>query len=142
MVILAFGAFLGAIRRKGAALGGARAADAEKIEFSARDIFAAVARYRHLQAIIAITLLTFIVDELVDFQFQAMAKHGFRGDQVTAFFGGFFVYLNLVSLALQLLPSPPRWCAASASAARSRSCRCRSRSRRSARRLYRASLPP
>lgn len=102
MVILAFGAFLGAIRRKGAALGGARAADAEKIEFSARDIFAAVGRHRHLQAIIAITLLTFIVDELVDFQFQAMAKHSFRGDQLTAFFGGFFVYLNLVSLALQL----------------------------------------
>ena len=102
LVVLAFGAFLGAVRQRGAALAGARAVDAEKIEFSPRDIFAAVARYRHLQVIIAITLLTFVVDELVDFQFQAMAKHSFRGDQLTAFFGSFYVYLNLVSLVLQL----------------------------------------
>lgn len=102
MVLLAFGAFLGAVRQRGESLLRARAADAEKLEFSARDIFAAVARYRHLQVIIAIILLTFIVDELVDFQFQAMAKHRFRGDQLTAFFGGFYVYLNLISLVLQL----------------------------------------
>src|SRR5258708_16491502 len=31
-----------------------------------------------------------------------MAKHRFRGDQLTAFFGGFYVYLNLISLVLQL----------------------------------------
>jgi AAA family ATP:ADP antiporter len=102
MVILAFGAFLGAVRQRGESLLGARAADAEKLEFSARDIFSAVARYRHLQVIIMIILLTFIVDELVDFQFQAMAKHRFQGDHLTAFFGGFYVYLNLVSLVLQL----------------------------------------
>jgi len=102
MVLLAFGAFLGAVRQRGEPLVRARAADAEKLEFSARDIFSAVARYRHLQVIIAIILLTFIVDELVDFQFQAMAKHRFRGDQLTAFFGGFYVYLNLISLVLQL----------------------------------------
>jgi ATP:ADP antiporter, AAA family len=102
LVIVAFGAFLGAVRQRGAVLAGARAVDTEKIEFSPRDIFAAVGRYRHLQVIIAITLLTFVVDELVDFQFQAVAKHTFRGDQLTAFFGGFYVYLNLVSLVLQL----------------------------------------
>ena len=102
MVLLAFGAFLGAVRQRGESLVRARAAEAEKLEFSARDIFAAVTRYRHLQVIIAIILLTFIVDELVDFQFQAMAKHRFRGDQLTAFFGGFYVYLNLISLVLQL----------------------------------------
>ena len=49
-----------------------------------------------------ITLLTFIVDELVDFQFQAVAKRTFHGDQLTAFFASFFVYLNLISLVLQL----------------------------------------
>ena len=102
MVLLAFGAFLGAVRQCAEPMVRARAADAEKLEFSARDIFSAVARYRHLQVIIAIILLTFIVDELVDFQFQAMAKHRFRGDQLTAFFGGFYVYLNLISLVLQL----------------------------------------
>jgi AAA family ATP:ADP antiporter len=102
MVLLAFAAFLGAVRQRGEPLIRARAADAEKLEFSARDIFSAVARYRHLQVIIAIILLTFIVDELVDFQFQAMAKQRFHGDQLTAFFGGFYVYLNLISLVLQL----------------------------------------
>src|SRR5207249_6515984 len=102
MVLLAFGAFLGAVRQRGESLGRAGAAEAEKLEFSARGLFAALTRYRHLQVIIAIILLTFLVDELVDFQFQAMAKHRFRGDQLTAFFGGFYVYLNLISLVLQL----------------------------------------
>jgi ATP:ADP antiporter, AAA family len=102
MVILAYLAFLGAIKERGVSIAGARAVESEKVEFSARDIFAAVARYRHLQVIIGILLLTFIVDELVDFPFQAMAKRTYRGDQLTAFFGGFNVYLNLVSLVLQL----------------------------------------
>jgi len=102
MVALAYGAFLGAVRQRGTSLAGARAADTDKLAFSARDIFAAVGRYRHLQVIIAIMLLTFVVDEMVDFQFQAMAKHAFKGDQLTAFFGGFYVYLNIVSLVLQL----------------------------------------
>ncbi|HKW98326.1 MAG TPA: Npt1/Npt2 family nucleotide transporter [Bryobacteraceae bacterium] len=102
MVIGAYGAFLGAVRQKGVNLAGARAADTEKLEFSPRDIFAAVGRYRHLQVIIAILLLTFIVDELVDFQFQAMAKRTYAGDHLTAFFGGFYVYLNVISLLLQL----------------------------------------
>jgi AAA family ATP:ADP antiporter len=102
IVALAFGAFLGAIRQGGRTLSGARAADAEKQEFSARDIFASIARSRHLQLIIAITLLTFIVDELVDFQFQLFAKRSYHGDQLTAFFASFFVYLNLISLVLQL----------------------------------------
>ena len=102
IVALAFGAFLGAIRQSGVSLTGARAADTEKQEFSARDIFASIARNRHIQLIIVITLLTFIVDELVDFQFQLQAKRSFHGDQLTAFFASFFVYLNLISLALQL----------------------------------------
>jgi AAA family ATP:ADP antiporter len=102
IVALAFGAFLGAIRQSKGSLTGARAADTEKQEFSPRDIFASIARNRHLQLIIAITLLTFIVDELVDFQFQAVAKRSFHGDQLTAFIASFFVYLNLISLVLQL----------------------------------------
>ena len=102
IVALAFGAFLGAIRQSSVSLTGARAADTEKQEFSARDIFASIARNRHIQLIIVITLLTFIVDELVDFQFQAMAKRSFRGDHLTAFIASFFVYLNLISLVLQL----------------------------------------
>ena len=102
IVAAAFGAFLGAMRQGGAALTGARAADTEKQEFSPRDIFASIGRSRHLQLIIAITLLTFIVDELVDFQFQLFAKRTFHGDQLTAFFATFFVYLNLISLVLQL----------------------------------------
>ena len=102
IVVLAFGAFLGAIRQSGVSLTGARAADSEKQEFSPRDIFASIARNRHIQLIIAITLFTFIVDELVDFQFQNFAKRSFHGDQLTAFFASFFVYLNLISLILQL----------------------------------------
>ncbi|HVP48224.1 MAG TPA: Npt1/Npt2 family nucleotide transporter [Bryobacteraceae bacterium] len=102
IVALAFGAFLGAIRQAGDSLSGARAADTEKQEFSPRDIFASIGRSRHLQLIIAITLLTFIVDELVDFQFQLFARRSFRGNDLTAFFATFFVYLNLISLVLQL----------------------------------------
>lgn len=102
MVVLAFAAFLGGTRQRRATLAGARGAETERASFSARDILAAVRRYRHLQVIIAIILLTFIVDELVDFQFQAVAKHTYRGDHLTAFFGGFYMYLNLVSLVLQL----------------------------------------
>ena len=102
IVALAFGAFLGAIRQSGGSLTGARAADTEKQEFSARDIFASIARNRHIQLIIVITLLTFIVDELVDFQFQFQAKRSFHGDHLTAFYASFFLYLNLISLVLQL----------------------------------------
>jgi AAA family ATP:ADP antiporter len=102
MVVLAFAAFLCATRQRRASLAGARAAGTEDVSFSASDILAAVGRYRHLQVIIAIILITFIVDELVDFQFQAVAKHTYRGDHLTAFFGGFYMYLNAISLVLQL----------------------------------------
>ncbi|MBI1792108.1 MAG: HEAT repeat domain-containing protein [Acidobacteria bacterium] len=99
MVILAYVAFRLAAREKG--LAGAKGAKAKEIEFSLRDISTAIGRYRHLQVIIGIILVTFIVDELVDFQFQAMAKRSYRGDQLTAFFGGFYAWLSAVSFVLQ-----------------------------------------
>lgn len=101
MVILAYIAFLSAVRRSRESIASAKAAKAEKTEFSARDIFTSIGRYRHLQVIIAIILLTFIVDEMVDFQFQAMAKQIYRGNQLTAFFGSFYLYLNIIALVLQ-----------------------------------------
>lgn len=101
MVVFAYIAFLFTVRQSRESIASAKAGKAERTEFSARDIFISIGRYPHLQIIIAIILLTFIVDELVDFQFQAMAKHIYRGNQLTAFFGSFYLYLNIIALLLQ-----------------------------------------
>ena len=104
MTILAYGAFLLAAAQKGVSLAGARAAESEHADFSLGDITRDIVRSRHLQVIIAMMAMTFIVDVLINYQFQAMAKARYRGDALTVFFGSFYgLYLNLVEFVVQFL---------------------------------------
>ena len=102
LVVLAYCAFLVVVRQKGVSLVAARGAESEVEEFQFRDILLAIGRHKHLQVIIGIITVTFIVDVTIEYQFNAMAKLAYKGDQLTAFLGNFYgVYLNLITLALQ-----------------------------------------
>jgi AAA family ATP:ADP antiporter len=102
VVLLSYGACVLAIRAAGASLAGAKAAE-EQDDFSFGEIVGAIRRTRHLQVIIAIITITFIVDVLVEFQFSAMAKQSFKGRDLTAFLGNFYgFWLNLVTFVFQL----------------------------------------
>lgn len=80
----------------------ARAVQEEEAHFSLLDIGTDIARYRHLQVIVGIVLATFIVDVMVEYQFQAFAKAQYKGSDLTAFMGSFNgVYLNLVNFVFQ-----------------------------------------
>ena len=47
--------------------------------------------------------MQFMVDTLIDYQFQYMAKAAYKGDALTAFLGRFYGrYLNITELVLQL----------------------------------------
>ena len=85
---LAYLAFLGAIRQRGVNIEGAKAAEDEE-EFSIKDITQGISRHRHLQVIIAIIMLTYIVDVTVEFQFNAMVKGQYDESQreLVAFLG-------------------------------------------------------
>lgn len=100
MVVFAYGAFRLAARHAAADLSRARGAR-QQTPFSSRELFRSIASHRHLQIIIAVILLTFIVDELVDFQFQAIAQRLYRGEVLTAFQARYFLYLNSACLLLQ-----------------------------------------
>jgi ATP/ADP translocase len=104
MVALAYAAFRCATAQKRASLGGAKGAEGEGAQFTLQDVVASIGRSRHLQLIVGIITLTFIVGVLVEFQFQAMASLRYKGDQLAAFFGTFQgIYQNLVSVPLQFL---------------------------------------
>src|SRR5262249_5890157 len=68
-----------------------RAHGAETHEgFSIRDILKDVKHYSHLQVIVGIVIMTFIVDVMVEYQFQAFAKERFTTEHdLTAFMGSF-----------------------------------------------------
>ena len=103
LVILAWFAFLAVMKQQGAKLKEARGAEEEET-FSFKDITNAISRYRHLQVIILIIALTYIVDVTIEFQFNAMAKERYEGDQraLTAFLGSFYgLWLNLITFVLQ-----------------------------------------
>ncbi len=103
MVGMSYLAFLVVLRQKGVRLTGAKAAEAEDAEFEFADIVKAIGANRHLQVIMGIITLTFIVDVLVEFQFSAMAKASYTTEAaLTAFLGSFYgIYLNLVTFVLQ-----------------------------------------
>lgn len=108
LVMLAYAAFRAIIAVKGVDLSGARAAQDASESFCFREIPAAIRRHRHLQVIIWIMLLMFMVDSMLDYQFSAMAKKAYRGDQLTAFLGGFYGrYLNFLSFGLQFFLTVP-----------------------------------
>ncbi len=102
MVIFSYLALLGVARQPGVDLANAKAAESEE-DFSFGDILDGIRKHRHLQVIMGIITLTFIVDVMVEYQFSAMAKASFtsKGD-LTAFLGSFYgLYLNLVTFAMQ-----------------------------------------
>jgi ATP/ADP translocase/HEAT repeat protein len=103
MVILSYLSFLAVARQPGVSLAGAKAADEEEAEFHFSDIVGAIGQYRHLQVIIGIITITYIVDVLVEYQFSAMAKATYTSkEQLTAFLGSFYgLYLNLITFFLQ-----------------------------------------
>jgi ATP/ADP translocase len=102
LVILAYIAFKVAAAQKGVSLATARAGDDEEADFSMHDMVRDVVSNRHLQVIVGIMLMMFIVDSLVDFQMQVMAKSAFEGEDLTAFLGRFYgTYLNLTEFIFQ-----------------------------------------
>lgn len=101
MVVLAYVAFRCALLGGAGTVGTAHAATEE--EFSFVEVGRDLRRTRHLQVIIGIMVVTYVVDVLVEYQFQAMAKVSFHGDALTAFFGQFYgLYLNLAEIVFQL----------------------------------------
>ncbi|MBI3680191.1 MAG: hypothetical protein HY235_07310 [Acidobacteria bacterium] len=103
MVLFAYGAFLAVERQPGVSLAGAKAAEDEEADFHFADIVGAIRQHRHLQVIIGIILLTYLVDVLVEFQFSAVAKQAYKSkEELTAFLGSFYgLYLNLITFAFQ-----------------------------------------
>ena len=102
MVILAFGALMLLASLKNVNLRAAKGAESEeKFEFT--DILAGIQKHRHLQVIMGIITLMFIVDVMIDYQFSALAKLAYpKKEELTAFLGSFFgVYLTLVTFVMQ-----------------------------------------
>lgn len=103
MVILAYVSFRVAIWKSGASLQQARAARQEETDFSFSGMLRDIGRVRHLQIIVGIMVVMYLVDTLVEYQFQAMARTGYTGDRLTAFFGQFYgIWLNGVEFLFQL----------------------------------------
>ncbi|HEY1341164.1 MAG TPA: Npt1/Npt2 family nucleotide transporter [Bryobacteraceae bacterium] len=103
MVILAYIAFRVAASQSHAALAGARGAEKAETDFSFTGMIGDIFRTRHLQVIVAIMVMMYLVDTMVEYQFQVMAAAGHKGDQLTAFFGKFYgLYLNLAEFVFQL----------------------------------------
>ena len=104
LVVLAYLSFRLAIRSAPAELHHARAGDKKETEFSFGGIVRDISHLRHLQTIIAIMVVMYLVDTLVEYQFQVSARTSYKGDHLTAFFGQFYgLYLNVTEFALQLL---------------------------------------
>ncbi|MCZ2079055.1 MAG: hypothetical protein LC130_29155 [Bryobacterales bacterium] len=104
MVLLAYVAYRLAISQSGVSLAGAKAAGDEEADFSVTEVTVAMRRYRHLQVIMGIIAITFIVDVMIEYQFNVMAKLTFTDkENLTAFFGSFYgIYLNLATFVFQL----------------------------------------
>lgn len=100
-VMLAYAAFLAVTAQKGVSIAGARAAEAEQEGFSTLDIFRAVGGHRHLQVIAAIVVITYIVDQLVDFQLQAVGEKHYSGKEYTVFYSKVQLYQNIITFVLQ-----------------------------------------
>jgi AAA family ATP:ADP antiporter len=102
-VLLSYAAYLLIVNQPGVAISAVKAASEEEADFRFTDILTAIGHYRHLQVIIGIISLTYIVDVLVEYQFSAMAKASYTSKEaLTAFLGSFFgLYLNLLTFFLQ-----------------------------------------
>jgi AAA family ATP:ADP antiporter len=99
---LAYLAFVGVMTRPGVSLSEARGAEEEET-FTLKELGGYIHRYKHLQVIMAVITLTYMVDVTVEFQFNATAKEAYpdRTD-LTAFLGVFYGrYLNFVTFFFQ-----------------------------------------
>ena len=67
-------------RKSSKAVKEARAAHEEETEFSFGGMFRDIGRTRHLQVIVGIMVAMYLVDTLVEYQFQVSAKSGYTGD--------------------------------------------------------------
>lgn len=106
--VILFGAwsmFLAAISQSGVSLAGAAAAEDESEGFSFGDIVSAVRSHRHLQVIVGIISLTYIVDVMVEYQWNAMANQAYKNTSELAAYMATFqgLYTNIASFLLFLL---------------------------------------
>jgi len=101
LVVLGYAAFRLMLAQKGVSLKRARAAEAEEAQAHLADMFRAIGRHRHLQVIMGIITLIFVVDVLVDYQYNYAAK-ALMGGQISAFLANFNLYSGLLALALQV----------------------------------------
>ncbi|MCX6628161.1 MAG: hypothetical protein NTW28_11105 [Candidatus Solibacter sp.] len=103
MVLLSYGFVRAVAAQKNVKVASARAAG-EVEDFAFADIVNGIRRHRHLQVIMAIITITFVVDVMVEFQFSALAKATYHSKaDLTAFLGSFYgVYLNLTTFVMQL----------------------------------------
>ncbi|MFH1809837.1 MAG: Npt1/Npt2 family nucleotide transporter [Pseudomonadota bacterium] len=60
-----------------------------------------VFKSKHLQIVAAITAITFVSTQFIDFAFKSIARDHFRGDELTTFFSEFFLYTGLLGAAIQ-----------------------------------------
>jgi ATP/ADP translocase len=103
MVVLAYVAYRLATARSARTVKEARAAHEEETDFTFGGMVSDIVHSRHLQVIVGIMVVMYLVDTIVEFQFQVTASQGHRGDDLTAFFGRFYgLYLNLVEFVFQL----------------------------------------
>jgi ATP/ADP translocase/HEAT repeat protein len=103
MVIIAYLFFRLATSQSKSAVREARAAEKEETDFSFSGMVRDIAHTRHLQVIVGLMTAMYMVDTLVDYQFQATAASNLKGDNLTAFFGKFYgLYLNLTEFFFQL----------------------------------------
>ena len=102
LVVLAYGFLRVVAAQKNVNLSAARAGAADE-DFAFKDILTGITRHRHLQVIIAIIIITFIVDVMVEFQFSAMAKAAYTDKrELTAFLGNFYgPYLSVATFTMQ-----------------------------------------
>src|SRR6185295_11718059 len=87
LVMVAYSCVRVVAAQKNVNLAAARGGEADE-DFAFSDIVNGIGRHRHLQVIMAIITITFVVDIMVQFQFSALAKASFSDvDDLTAFLG-------------------------------------------------------
>ncbi len=103
MVVLSYIPFWILLKDQGTALAAAKAVNEDDEEFSFSEILGNLRRHRHLQVIMAIMVVTFVIDVLVEYQFNAMAKKAYHSkEDLTAFLGTFYgFWLNLITFVFQ-----------------------------------------
>src|SRR5947209_387684 len=103
MVLLSYIPFWILLTKEKTAISTAKAAKEEEEGFTFHEIVGNLRRHRHLQVIMAIMVVTFIIDVMVEFQFNAMAKLAYHNkNDLTAFLGNFYgFWLNVVTFVCQ-----------------------------------------